>query len=128
MNQISAFFAQAPRPFETWGAFALAAVLWIGVTVLAYLLAMRLSRRSGGNPVFVPVATTSLMVMLVLWLSGTPYAQYAAATKPLNWWVGPATVAIAIPLYGQLERLKRIWRPLVIALGIGSLVAMLSAL
>lgn len=125
---IAADLMAVPAPFSSWAAFALAAALWIAVTCLAYWLALRLSRRMKGNPVFVPVATTSLMVMVVLWISQTPYAVYAPATKPLNWWVGPATVAIAIPLYGQLERLKRIWKPLLIALLIGSVVAMASAI
>lgn len=117
-----------PEPFAGWPPFVGAAVLWIAVTAFAYWLALQLSRRSGGNPVFVPVATTSLMVMAVLWLSGTSYTTYAAATKPLHYWVGPATVAIAIPLYAQLERLKRIWKELLMALLIGSLVAMASAI
>ena len=128
MNAISTFFDTAPKPFTDWLSFAGSAVLWIAVTVLAYWLALKLIRRMRGNPVFVPVATTSLMVMAVLLITHTPYAVYAAATKPLSYWVGPATVAIAIPLYGQLERLKRIWKPLLIALLIGSTVAMLSAI
>ncbi len=122
------FALSIPRPFESWTSFGLAALLWIAVTGAAYWLALRLSRRMKGNPVFVPVATTSLMVMAVLWLSHTPYSVYAPATRPLSWWVGPATVAIAIPLYGQLDRLKRIWRPLLIALFVGSVVAMASAI
>ncbi|QIL73299.1 LrgB family protein [Diaphorobacter sp. HDW4B] len=118
----------APRPFNGWTGFGLSVVLWIGVTFAAYLLAQKLYRRFGGNPILVPVATTSAMVMLVLWLSGVRYEAYAMATKPLSWWVGPATVAIAIPLFAQLDRLKRIWKPLLIALLVGSLVAMLSAI
>lgn len=125
---IAADLMTVPAPFSSWPSFALAAALWIAVTSLAYWLALRLSRRMKGNPVFVPVATTSLMVMAALWISQTPYAVYAPASKPLNWWVGPATVAIAIPLYGQLERLKRIWKPLLTALLIGSVVAMASAI
>ncbi len=117
-----------PAVFPDWTAYLLSAALWIAVTAAAYWLALRLSRRMKGNPIFVPVATTSLMVMAVLWLSHTPYSVYAPATKPLNWWVGPATVAIAIPLYAQLGRLKKIWKPLLIALLIGSIVAMASAI
>ncbi|WP_323745912.1 LrgB family protein [Diaphorobacter caeni] len=128
MSGLHTMLANPPQPFSEWTGFALAAVLWIAVTFAAYLIAQRLYRRFGGNPVLVPVATTSLMVMLVLWLSGTQYIHYAAATKALNWWVGPATVAIAIPLFAQLDRLKRIWKPLLIALLVGSIVAILSAI
>lgn len=127
MSDLHTLFSNPPKPFPDWAGFLLAAALWIAVTLGAYLVAQRLYRRFGGNPVLVPVATTSLMVMLTLWLSHTPYTSYAAATKPLNWWVGPSTVAIAVPLFAQLDRLKRIWKPLLIALLVGSLVAMLSA-
>ncbi|WP_371747600.1 LrgB family protein [Diaphorobacter sp. HDW4B] len=128
MSGIYTMLPNAPRPFNGWTGFGLSVVLWIGVTFAAYLLAQKLYRRFGGNPILVPVATTSAMVMLVLWLSGVRYEAYAMATKPLSWWVGPATVAIAIPLFAQLDRLKRIWKPLLIALLVGSLVAMLSAI
>ena len=128
MSGIYTMLPNPPQPFSDWTGFGLSAVLWIGVTFAAYLLAQKLYRRFGGNPILVPVATTSAMVMLVLWLSGVHYEAYAMATKPLSWWVGPATVAIAIPLFAQLDRLKRIWKPLLIALLVGSLVAMLSAI
>ena len=128
MSGIYTMLPNSPRPFNGWTGFGLSVVLWIGVTFAAYLLAQKLYRRFGGNPILVPVATTSAMVMLVLWLSGVRYEAYAMATKPLSWWVGPATVAIAIPLFAQLDRLKRIWKPLLIALLVGSLVAMLSAI
>ncbi|QNP49033.1 LrgB family protein [Diaphorobacter aerolatus] len=127
MNSLFPALAHAPQPFSDWHAFMLAAVLWIGVSFAAYLAAQKLYRGFGGNPLLVPVATTSLVVMLVLWSSGTSYTTYAVATRPLSWWVGPATVAIAVPLFAQLDRLKRIWRPLLIALLAGSLVAMMGA-
>ena len=128
MSGLYTMLPNPPRPFSDWTGFGLSAMLWIGVTVAAYLLAQKLYRRFGGNPILVPVATTSAMVMLVLWLSGVRYEAYAVATKPLNWWVGPATVAIAIPLFAQCDRLKCIWKPLLIALFAGSVVAMLSAI
>ena len=41
---------------------------------------------------------------------------------------GPATVALAIPLYSQLDRLRRIWWPVSVALLAGSCTAIVSAL
>lgn len=103
-------------------------LLWITLTVVAYAGALWLYARVCGNPFFVPVATTSLVVMGVLAYTRTPYRTYADAALPLSFLVGPATVALAVPLYAQRERLRQIWRPLLVALCLGCSVALLSAL
>lgn len=105
-------------------AFMASALLWITVTVVAYAGALWLYARVRGNPFFVPVATTSLVVMALLWATRTPYRTYADAAMPLSFLVGPATVALAVPLYAQMERLRRIWRPLLVALFVGCSVAL----
>ena len=109
-------------------AFMGSALLWITATVVLYAGALWLYGRSRGNPCFVPVATTALGVMALLWLTRTPYRTYADAAMPLSFLVGPATVALAVPLYGQRERLRRIWRPLLLALFVGCSVALLVSL
>ncbi|RYF06784.1 MAG: LrgB family protein [Comamonadaceae bacterium] len=109
-------------------AFMASAVLWITLTVVAYAGALWLYARMRGNPFFVPVASTSLVVMALLWLTRTPYRTYADATMPLSFLVGPATVALAVPLYAQMQRLRRIWRPLLVALFVGCSVALLVAI
>lgn len=110
-----------------WARFAASPLLWLGVTLAAYLLAQWLYRRSGGRPLLIPVFTAVALVVGVLWLSGTPYPVYAQGTQLLTLLVGPATVALAVPLFGHRARLKAIWRPLCIALAVGSLTAIASA-
>jgi predicted murein hydrolase (TIGR00659 family) len=61
-------------------------------------------------------------------LSGTPYATYFDGAKFVHFLLGPATVALAVPLYGQLPRLKRMFGPLLLALLAGSLTAIGSAM
>lgn len=112
---------------QDWARFAASPLLWLGVTLAAYLIAQWLYRRSGGNPLLIPVLTAVALVIGVLWLSGTPYPVYAQGTQLLTLLVGPATVALAVPLFGHRARLKAIWRPLCIALAIGSLTAIASA-
>jgi len=108
--------------------FMASALLWVTVTVVTYAGALWWYGRVRGNPFFVPVATTSAVVMLLLWVTQTPYRSYADATMPLSFLVGPATVALAVPLYAQMERLRRIWRPLLVALVVGCSVALLTAI
>ncbi len=102
-------------------------VLWLPLTIATYAAAVWLYRRSGGSPFLIPVLTAVLLVVLVLALSGTPYRAYADSTAALTFLVGPATVALAIPLYLQAARLTRIWLPVAVALLAGSVAAMVSA-
>lgn len=112
---------------QDWARLASSPLLWIGVTLAAYLIAQWLYRRSGGSPLLIPVFTAVALVIGVLWLSGTPYPVYAQGTQLLTLLVGPATVALAVPLFGHRARLQAIWRPLGIALLVGSATAVASA-
>mgnify|MGYP001357923533 CR=1 FL=1 len=116
-----------PAVFEIWVFLAGSPLLWLSITLLAYLGALGLYRRSGFNPLVNPVMIAVAAIVLVLWLTRTPYPTYFEGAKFVHFLIGPATVALAIPLYSQLERLKRMWLPLGVALLVGSFTAIGSA-
>ena len=101
---------------------------WLVLTLLAYLGALALYRRSGAHPLRIPVLTAVVFIVVVLIATGTPYATYRDGVSLLSLLIGPATVALAVPLYGQRARIRQMWRPLGIALLVGSTVAIASAL
>ena len=101
---------------------------WLVLTLLAYLGALALYRRSGAHPLLIPVFTAVVFVVAVLMATGTPYATYRDGVSLLSLLIGPATVALAVPLYGQRARIRQMWRPLGIALLVGSTAAIASAL
>src|SRR5690606_3048745 len=80
---------------------------WLALTLIAYGIALYMYRRSRGSAFFLPVFWGVLLVLGVLHLTGAGFAAYAQGNRVLEWLIGPATVALAIPLYGQLHRLKR---------------------
>lgn len=116
-----------PAVFQLWVFLASSPLLWLTLTVLAYLGAIWLYRRSGLNPFLNPVLMAVAAIIAVLLATGTPYPTYFDGAKFVHFLIGPATVALAIPLYSQLERLKRMWLPLTVALLVGSTVAIASA-
>jgi len=101
---------------------------WLVLTLLAYLGALALYRRSGAHPLLIPVLTAVVFIVVALMATGTPYATYRDGVSLLSLLIGPATVALAVPLYGQRARIRQMWRPLGIALLVGSTVAIASAL
>ena len=101
---------------------------WLVLTIACYLGAVWLYKRSGQQPWLIPVFTAVPVIVCVLLLTGTPYATYQQGTAWLSLLVGPATVALALPLYAQRDRIRRLWRPIAVSLVVGCVVALLSAM
>jgi predicted murein hydrolase (TIGR00659 family) len=75
-----------------------------------------------------PVLLTVLALVTVLILTDTPYHVYFEGAQFVHFMLGPATVALAIPLYRQWSSLKRHPIALTVSLLTGSLTAVLSAI
>jgi predicted murein hydrolase (TIGR00659 family) len=98
------------------------------VTVLVWLLADRLAALSGRHPLVNPVMIAIVLVALVLTATGTPYGTYFAGAQFVHFLLGPATVAIAVPLFRNWAIVRRNLLPMLAALAAGSVVAVASAL
>jgi predicted murein hydrolase (TIGR00659 family) len=116
-----------PQLTELWVYLAASPLLGLTLTLLAYLAALALYRRAGFHPLANPVMLSVAVVAAVLLATGMPYEHYFDGAQFVHFLLGPATVALAVPLYAQWPRLKAMAGPLVIALIAGSLTAALSA-
>jgi predicted murein hydrolase (TIGR00659 family) len=70
------------------------------VTILAYII----SRKAAGkypSPLTSPVFLSTVIVISILLILNIPYKEYEAASKIMTFFLGPATVALAVPLYKQ---------------------------
>ena len=110
-----------------WVYLAASPLLGLTLTLLAYLGASAVHQRCGGHPLANPVLLAVATLVGLLWLTDTPYRTYFDGAQFVHFLLGPATVALAIPLHAQLPRLRRMALPLLLALLIGSLTAALSA-
>jgi len=59
--------------------------------------------------------------------SGTPYPAYFAGAQFVHFLLGPATVALAVPLMRHLPQVRRTLVPMLVALAVGSFAAIVSA-
>lgn len=101
---------------------------WSGLTIVAYVLAVRLYRRSGFHALAIPVLSAGLIMVLVLVLTGTHYDAYAESVALLKWMLVPALVLLAVPMRQQLQRLRAVWLPFTVAVLAGSVTAIASTL
>jgi predicted murein hydrolase (TIGR00659 family) len=116
-----------PRLDEIWVYLAATPLLGLTVTLLAYQLAYALYQRAGFNPLANPVAIAVALLATLLTVTGTPYARYFEGAQFVHFLLGPATVALALPLYDQRAQLKRLALPLALGLAAGVLTGVISA-
>lgn len=113
---------------DIWVYLAASPLLWLSVTLMVYLAGHWLFRRSGGRAWFNPVALSMVLLTAILLLTGTPYAVYFQGAQFIHFLLGPATVALAVPLYLHWSRVRQLFLPIVIGLLVGSLTAIISAI
>jgi predicted murein hydrolase (TIGR00659 family) len=113
---------------DIWVYLATSPLLWLATTLVVYLAGQWLFQRSGGRALFNPVALAITLLVLLLLLTNTPYPTYFSGAQFLHFLLGPATVALAIPLYLHRDRVRRLFLPIMAGLLTGSLTAMLSAM
>jgi predicted murein hydrolase (TIGR00659 family) len=113
--------------FALWVYLARTPLLWLTVTVLAYCLCDRISAALNRNPLANPVLSSMLLVGALVMASGTPYATYFDGAQFIHFLLGPATVALGIPLYQNRALVFLAIVPMLCALLAGSATAVLSA-
>jgi len=116
-----------PNLTRIWVYLSASPLLGLTMTLVAYSLAYRLYLRSGSNPLLNPVVTSVTALILFLLATDTSYDDYFDGAQFVHFLLGPATVALAIPLYQQFNKLKQVWLPVTVALVTGVVVGAFSS-
>jgi predicted murein hydrolase (TIGR00659 family) len=107
--------------------FAATSLLWLTLTVGAYLFAVSLNERCKKIPPLNPTLLAIAFVVGVLTVTGTSYKRYFDGAQFVHFLLGPAVVAMAIPLYRHTEMIRKSAVALFAGLGIGCVTAILSS-
>lgn len=119
----------APDPlFELWVYLSASPLLWLTVTLGAFLLARRLAEAARFHPLVNPVLLAIGFTVAILHFSDTPYATYFEGAQFIHFALGPATVALGVPLYRNRRVVRETWLPVVAALFVGALAAIASTI
>lgn len=113
--------------FALWVYLSTKPLLGLTVTLVAYQIGFGIYRALGKAPLANPVLIAVILLSALLWATDTPYETYFDGAQFVHFLLGPATVALAIPLYGQLARLRRSALAILTAIIAGSLTATVSA-
>ncbi|WP_028469784.1 LrgB family protein [Neptunomonas japonica] len=113
---------------EFWVYFAAKPLFWLIVTLIVFMFASELNRRSGGTPLLHPVLISMAIIISFLLVTGTRYETYFEGAQFIHFLLGPATVALAVPLFDHFERIKKMWFVLLVACISGAVTAIVSVL
>ena len=103
-------------------------LLWLTVTIAAYAFAAALYRRSRSFPLLHPVLVAVALIVALLSATHVSYDRYFEGAQFVHFLLGPATVALALPLYHNLARVRRALLPIVVAIVAGSTAAVVSGM
>jgi predicted murein hydrolase (TIGR00659 family) len=101
-------------------------LLCLALTLLVYYINKRLYRRKQ-TLLLMPLVMTPVVLVALLLLTHVSWKDYIAESHCLIWLLGPATLAFAVPVYENLEIIKRHWLSLSVGVLTATLVAVCSS-
>jgi predicted murein hydrolase (TIGR00659 family) len=110
-----------------WVYLSHTSLLWLTATLVAYQVGDWVFVRSGRRPLANPVPIAVSILIALLAATGTPYERYFDGAQFVQFLLGPATVALAVPFFENRAQVRRAAVPMVAALAAGSITAVVSA-
>ena len=114
--------------FHLWVYLETTPLLGLAATLLVFRGAAGLARLAGGHALANPVLIAIAVLACLLLATGTPYSAYFQGAQYVHFLLGPATVALALPMYANLRRIRHSARASLPALVLGSITAAASAM
>ena len=114
------------HPFSLWVYLSQSPLLWLTVTLLVYAVTDAVSLRTHRHSLANPVLHSMWIIGVFLLITGTSYTTYFGGAQFVHFLLGPATVALAAPLYENRKVVMSAILPTLVALAAGSVTAVVS--
>jgi predicted murein hydrolase (TIGR00659 family) len=114
------------NPFALWVYLSQTPLLWLTVTLLVYAITDAVSQATQRHPLANPVLHAMWIIAAFLLLTGTSYTTYFSGAQFVHFLLGPATVALAVPLYENRKVVISAILPMLAALVVGCATAIVS--
>jgi predicted murein hydrolase (TIGR00659 family) len=114
--------------FSAWVYLSATPLVGLTATLIAYQIGYAVFVRADRNPLANPVLIAVALLATLLALTGTSYQRYFEGAQFVHFLLGPATVALAVPLYRNFHTIRRTAFAIGAAIVVGSLVAIATAI
>ena len=114
--------------FHLWVYLETTPLLGLAATLFVYRIAIEFSRLAGHHPLASPVLLAIVLLSALLLATGTSYAAYFQGAQYVHFLLGPATVALALPMHANLGRIRASAGAILPAILAGSMTASVTAM
>lgn len=102
-------------------------LIWLILTLGAFKLGIIIYEKFNKHTLLQPIIIAYGIIMSVLFISGVSYDEYFKGVEIIHFFLGPATVALALPLYNNLKYIKSLFIPIMITLIVAGVFSILIA-
>ena len=113
---------------DIWVYLSASPLLHLTLTLAVFVAASALYRKARLNPLLNPVLLSVITIVGILYGTKTNYSTYFEGAQFVHFLLGPATVALAVPLYRQFDRVRKSALAVSASLAAGSITAATSAI
>lgn len=89
------------------------------LTIIAFEIGIFINNK-WRNPLLNPILIATVLIIGFLTVTGIEYETYKVGGDYISFFLGPVTVLLAVPLYKQIQSLKRFWFPILAGITVGS--------
>lgn len=97
------------------------------LTFAVYAAAILVRARTG-HILCNPVLVSTVVLIAYLKVFGIEYGVYREAAQFIDFWLKPAVVVLAVPLYRNWEKIRRQWLPVVVSQLAGSVTGIVTGM
>jgi predicted murein hydrolase (TIGR00659 family) len=117
-----------PEFRDIWVYLSASPLLHLTLTLTAFVAASIVYKKARLNPLLNPVLMSVIAIVAILYGTDTSYDAYFEGAQFVHFLLGPATVALAIPLYRQFDRVRNSALAIMVSLVSGAITAATSAM
>ncbi len=93
-------------------------LLGVSLTALGYYLGIKVYKKTNSQ-VLSPLVSGSLIVLAIMSVFKIDMESYNEGAKMISFLIGPATVVLAVPLYKNIELVKKRWQSILVGITVG---------
>lgn len=95
----------------------------VTITIITFLLGKYINEKTK-KAILNPILLSAIMIMVFLSHFNIEYETYNSGGRLASFFIAPATVVLAVPLYKNIRLLRKKWLPILIGITMGSLAGL----
>lgn len=100
---------------------------WLVVTLVSYKIGILLYEKFNKHTLLQPIITSYIVILSLIVYTNTSFEEYFKSVEIIHFFLGPATVALALPLYKNLKHLKALFLPIIVTLFVAGVFSIVLA-